>query len=71
MSAHKIVYTISEGEHPNQDRWRAIGAAFVNSDGSMNVLLDALPINGKLHIRDPKPRADEQKDGAGEAGDGV
>jgi hypothetical protein len=28
----------------------------VNRDGSMNVTLDALPTNGKLHVRDFTPR---------------
>jgi len=31
---------------------------FVNRDGSLNVFLDALPVNGKPHIRDVKPEAD-------------
>jgi hypothetical protein len=33
-----------------------IGAAFVNRDGSLHVRLDAMPVNGKLHIRDCTPR---------------
>jgi hypothetical protein len=32
--------------------WIRIGAAFANYDGSETVLLDALPINGKMQIRD-------------------
>jgi hypothetical protein len=32
--------------------WVRIGAAFGNYDGSETVLLDALPINGKIQIRD-------------------
>ncbi|MGH7898781.1 MAG: hypothetical protein ACREQQ_12560, partial [Candidatus Binatia bacterium] len=31
--------------------WVRIGVAFDNKDGSLNVLLDALPLNGRLHIR--------------------
>jgi hypothetical protein len=31
--------------------WIRIGAAFGNYDGSETVLLDALPINGKIQIR--------------------
>ena len=50
----KDVYTIRNG---NDDKtyWDRIGAAFVNKDGSLNVVLNALPLDGKLHIRDPKP----------------
>ena len=52
----KAVYTIrNEGE---QSYWTKIGVAFVNSDGSFNVLLDAVPVNGRLHIRD-FPAAEE------------
>lgn len=34
-----------------------IGTAFVNNDGSINVYLDALPLDGKLHIREPKAKS--------------
>lgn len=32
--------------------WTKVGSAFENKDGSVTVLLDALPTNGKLQIRD-------------------
>jgi len=39
--------------------WKNIGRAFTNRDGSINVLLDALPMGGKLQIREPRaPRAE-------------
>ena len=51
----KEVYTIVDnGDEKN--RWVKIGVAFVNRDNSINVVLNALPTNGKLQIRDPKPR---------------
>jgi hypothetical protein len=34
-----------------------IGWAKVNDDGSMDLDLDALPVNGKLHVRDWAPDA--------------
>jgi len=34
--------------------WKHVGRAFWNRDGSINVLLDALPLSGKLQIRKPK-----------------
>ncbi len=47
----KAVYTIVE--RPNsKSRWVRIGIGFVNHDGSVNVKLDAVPVNGTLHIRD-------------------
>ncbi|HTP41178.1 MAG TPA: hypothetical protein VEI24_01870 [Nitrospiria bacterium] len=31
--------------------WIRIGAAFINQDGSETVLLDALPVTGRIQIR--------------------
>jgi len=49
------VYTIVDRkseEHPDRKNlWIHIGIAFVNRDGSINVRLNALPVNGSLHIR--------------------
>ena len=54
MAQPKNVYTIkNQGE---DHYWVKIGRAFVNKDGSLNVYLDALPLTGQLHIRDPKPK---------------
>ncbi len=39
--------------------WLRIGAAFINKDGSMNVRLDALPIDGQLHVREAAEKQDE------------
>ena len=48
----KDVFTISEtANEKNKSRWMKIGVAFVNRDNSLNVVLDSLPLNGKLHIR--------------------
>jgi hypothetical protein len=33
-------------------RWVRVGVAFPNRDGSLNVLLDAIPLSGRLQIRD-------------------
>lgn len=53
----KHVYTIVEGGKEGtkkEDYWIRIGVAFENRDGSINVKLNALPVNGTLHIRDGK-----------------
>ena len=47
----KDVFVISD-EKEGRSRWVKVGAAFVNRDGSINAYLDALPLDGKLHIRD-------------------
>jgi hypothetical protein len=52
----KAVFTIIEGGNLERPLFRRVGTGFVNHDGSINVELDALPVNGKLHIRDQKPR---------------
>ena len=43
------VFTIIERDGKNF--WTRIGAAFTNRDGSETVLLDALPLNGRMQIR--------------------
>lgn len=45
-----VVYSIRESKD-GQSKWVKLGVAFENRDGSLNVYLDALPIDGKLHIR--------------------
>ncbi len=54
----KAVFMIKQyqGEGEIKSEWVRIGVAFTNQDGSLNVLLDALPVQGRLHIRDLKPR---------------
>lgn len=63
----KIVYTITErGE---KSFWNRIGVAYVNRDGSLNIKLDAVPVNGTMQVRDWTPR-DEQA-GEGRRGNGA
>ena len=59
QSKMKIAYVVTQrGTHKY---WTRIGAAFVNRDGSINVKLDAVPVNGEIHVRDYVPR-DERED---------
>ncbi|EKD42199.1 MAG: hypothetical protein ACD_73C00272G0001 [uncultured bacterium] len=51
----KDVFVISDtADKESPNRWIKVGVAFLNKDDSLNLVLDALPINGKLHIRDRK-----------------
>lgn len=54
-----VVSTVTSTE--NGDRWREIGVGFTNDAGdTITVLLDALPVSGKLVLRAPKPQRDAQ-----------
>ncbi|MBL8715166.1 MAG: hypothetical protein JNL79_04190 [Myxococcales bacterium] len=65
--ASKAVYTIVD-RPGSKSIWVHIGWAHINHDGSFNLHLDALPLNGKLQVRDwtPRdqaaPRRDERRD---------
>ena len=50
-----VVYTIVKRERDGRAFWVRIGNAFRNHDGSLNALLDAVPTNGTLHIREQRP----------------
>lgn len=48
-----IAYVIVESKTDDQKAfWNQIGVAFVNRDGSINVKLDAVPVDGKLQLRE-------------------
>ena len=57
----KDVYTIIENENLAKGFWIRIGVAFENRDGSLSVLLDCLPINGRLHIRERREAAPKEE----------
>lgn len=59
MTKVKDVYVISENE--GREKGSRIGVAFVNHDDSLNVVLDAVPISGRLHIRDRKPKGTSEE----------
>jgi hypothetical protein len=70
LSAGKklAVFSIKEGR--GGTLWVRAGSAFVNRDGSLNVLLDVLPLDGKLHVREAGGRDAHQPakaDGEGSA----
>ncbi len=48
----QAVYTIVERRDSARKLWVRIGTAYENRDGSLNVRLDALPLNGMVHIRE-------------------
>ncbi len=46
----KLVYAITDRHQRHS--WNKVGVGFVNGDGSINIKLQALPMNGELQIRD-------------------
>ena len=60
------VYTIVEKPGSPKGIWLDIGVATENRDGSMSVKLDALPVNGAIHIREFEPRRTEPNSQNGE-----
>ena len=58
MKGKRPDYTVSTGvQTDNGDRWRDIGVAFASDKGgTITVLLDGLPVSGKLVLSPPKPR---------------
>ena len=52
-----FVYTVREGNENNSDFWTKIGAAFSHNDGKgFSVIMDALPLDGKITIRKAEPK---------------
>lgn len=49
-----IAYNITEKNGKNF--WNRVGVAFTNTDGSINVKLESLPINGEIQLRKHVPR---------------
>ena len=58
MSAERLDVFVTN-DRGEKTYWTKVGSAFVNRDGSTTVLLDALPLNGKLQIRVPVSRDGE------------
>ena len=58
------VFSVRKAENNGAAIWVRAGYAWANRDGSANVTLDVLPLDGKLHIRE----AGEQREYAGSAG---
>ncbi len=52
------VFSIRPGK--NGSVWVRAGSAEVNRDGSVNMHLDVLPLDGKLHVRESFERRDPQ-----------
>lgn len=54
----KDVFAVTDSPNATTNYWHRIGAAFPNRDGSLTVLLNSLPLNGKLVIRERLDKED-------------
>lgn len=51
--SHFVYRVVDKGD--NKDPfWLQIGAAFTNRDGSLSVIMDAIPPDGRIQIRQRK-----------------
>jgi hypothetical protein len=51
------VYTVRQGGENSQDFWTKVGVAFEHNDNKgFSVILEAMPLAGKLTIRKPEPK---------------
>lgn len=66
LTAGKRLAVFSIRENKGGSVWVRAGSAFVNRDGSLNVLLDVLPLDGKLHVREAGEKG-EKKEAEGKA----
>mgnify|MGYP001771081476 CR=1 FL=1 len=57
MSDRKVVYAVRERKE-GRSFWCRVGSCFTNRDGSFSIVLDALPIDGRLVVREEQPRED-------------
>ena len=58
MSAHRKqlnVFIVSKPTPNAARRWTNAGIALFNDDGSITVMLDTVPLNGRLELREAPP----------------
>lgn len=61
------VFTILSKPGLEKPYWMKLGVAFVNHDGSLNLYLDAMPLDGKLQLREAR----ESREGLRSASNGA
>jgi hypothetical protein len=69
MSDRKAVWAVSDRGEGKKSWWTRVGSAFVNKDGSWTIMLDALPTNGKLVVREEEQRDRPQQKSFGGSDD--
>jgi hypothetical protein len=52
-------FTVRDRGENQKAWWTRIGTAFENRDGSLTVVLDANPLDGRIQLRRPLPAQDD------------
>jgi hypothetical protein len=60
--AYAVVLGSQDENGNDRSYWIKVGAAFSNKDGGYTVLMDALPVDGKLILRAPDSQGSEESD---------
>ena len=56
---HKAFQIRDRGEDKKAS-WTEVGVGFTNKDGSINLILNAIPIDGKVQLREFTPMDDQE-----------
>ncbi|HEY4717320.1 MAG TPA: hypothetical protein VII00_09490 [bacterium] len=54
--SYKHVFMVEKSGDGERTFWTKVGVAFVNKDNSLTVELNAIPLSGRLQIREPKQK---------------
>ena len=53
-------YSVKDNGNSAKGYWTKIGVAFAHNDGQgFNLILEALPLDGRLTLRKPDPKAED------------
>ena len=53
--SHKVFQVLDRGDD-RKSFWSEVGIGFENKDGSINIMLNAVPLTGKLQLRKYEPK---------------
>jgi hypothetical protein len=65
MKRHKHLWMVEDYVDKDGNEkawWTKVGVAFENRDGSWAIELAAVPVNGRLQMRDPMPVDKDRKE---------
>jgi len=62
---NRVAYAVSDSspkgdEEETRSYWTRVGVTFLNRDESETVVLDAIPVNGRLVLQEPKKAEEDE-----------